>query len=88
VAQTGANYTLLGPGLAIPGSSFLGMYLLWTAGAPTGPVTAQFNFYFRVRLDSDTQTFDLFMQQLWTMGGPDATDSTGLMLVSSRTPAL
>jgi len=30
---SGTNYTVAGPGLAIPGSSFLGMYLKWTSPA-------------------------------------------------------
>lgn len=87
VAQTGGgtNYTLLGPGLAIPGYSFMGMYLKWTA-APTPPITGSFNFYFRVRFDSDQQDFDRFLYQLWTIGGAEAGSGSGVVKLASARP--
>ena len=87
---SGTDYTLAGPGLAIPGNSFLGMYLAWAPqsppAAPATPITAQFHYYFRVRFETDEQDFDKFMNKLWTLGGPDAVNSQGLKLVSSRAP--
>lgn len=81
---SGIDYTLLGPGLAIPGYSYQGMYLKWYA-QPTAPITMLGQFYFRVRLESDSQDIEQFMQQLWTMGGSLGKGSGELKLVSSRT---
>jgi hypothetical protein len=62
-------YTTAGPGLAIPGYSFAGMYVKWNGGhTPTTPVTAQFSYYWRVRLESDRQDFEKFMNMLWAAG--------------------
>jgi hypothetical protein len=80
-----ADYTLNGPGLALPTSSFAGLYLHWVAGAPATPVTAQFNFYFRVRFESDEQDFEKFLNKLWTIGGSEGKQGSGsLKLVTSR----
>ncbi|MHB8303360.1 MAG: DUF2460 domain-containing protein [Acidobacteriaceae bacterium] len=62
------------------------------AGAPTvntfspaTPITAQFNFYFRVRFESDQQEFENFMNELWTIGGSESkSGSQFLTLVTSR----
>ncbi len=62
------DYLVKGPGLGIPGASYGGMYLEWTA-EPLEPVTVQFEFYFRVRLASDDQEFENFLQYLWSLGG-------------------
>jgi len=80
VLQTGGgvNFTLLGPGLAITGSSFYGMYLQWAA-MPTGPISATFNFYFRVRFETDQQDFEKFMGQLWTIGGQGGKNGSGTL---------
>ena len=89
VAQVGSgvDYNLLGPGLVIPGYSFGGLYLQWVAGAPAAPVTAQFDFYFRVRFDIDKREFDAFLNEvLWCLGGPDATNSNSLTFVTARPP--
>lgn len=78
-------YSLLGPGLAIPGYSYAGMYLKWSA-MPTAPITAQFNYYFRVRFESDTQDFEKFLYGLWTVGGANAQSGSGVLkLMSART---
>jgi len=82
----GVDYTLSGPGLAVSGSSFMGMYLAWTA-QPTGPVTAQFNFYFRCRLEEDSMNFEQFASQIWTLGGgASRLGSESLRFCSSRIP--
>ena len=81
---SGTDYTLLGPGLSIPGQSYLGMYLKWVA-MPIAPITGAFNFYFRVRFATDDQDFEQFMQQLWTIGGGSGKNGKGtLELVTSR----
>jgi hypothetical protein len=86
------NYTVLGPGLAIPGYSFAGLYLKWAitspVGPPASPVTAQFNFYFRVRFDTDQREFDQFINgvRVWCIGGPYATNSQYLTLTTARPP--
>jgi hypothetical protein len=86
VHQT-SGYTVIGPGVAIPGYSWRGLAIQW-ASEPTGPITAAFKFYFRVRLASDTTDFEQWAQELWTIGGENARNGTGtLKLVSSRPPA-
>lgn len=81
----GTDYTIAGPGLALPTSSYAGLYLHWLAGSPTAPVTAQFNFYFRVRFETDDQDFEKFVNQLWTIGGSEGKQGKGtLSLVTSR----
>jgi hypothetical protein len=86
VHQT-SGFTILGPGLAIPGYSWRGLVIQW-ASQPTGPITATFKFYFRVRLKSDATDFEQWAQELWTIGGENARNGTGsLKLVSSRPPA-
>jgi hypothetical protein len=62
------DYTVEGPGLAVPGASYGGKYLKWTA-EPAGPVSVQFQFYFRVRFATDKQDFENFLQNLMTIGG-------------------
>jgi hypothetical protein len=79
----GTDYTLAGPGLAIAGAAFEGMYLHWVS-APAGPVTAQFNFYFRVHMEEDTQEFEQFVSTLWTAGGSEAQTGSGLKFCSSK----
>lgn len=77
-------YTLAGPGLALPGSSWQGLYLKWP-GPPAQPVTATFNFYFRLRFEEDTQDFERWAQGLWTIGGSNAKNGAGYVkLVTSR----
>jgi len=78
------NYSIAGPGLAVPGASFGGMYLAWTA-APAGPVTAQFNFYFRVRFEMDMQDMEKFSNKFWTIGGSESQKGSGqIKLIQSR----
>lgn len=62
------DYFVRGPGFAVPGASFIGMYLEF-ANQPDEPVTAEFQFYFRVTFASDEQEFEKFLQDLWTIGG-------------------
>src|ERR1700690_2981314 len=92
VLQTaGTNYTLMGPGLYTPTGSYLGMYLKWTAGSPvvspTGPITAQFNFFFRVRFETDDLDFEQFLSNVWTIGGPDSRNGAGYLKLMTARPA-
>lgn len=88
VAQVALDYSLEGPGLALPGASFMGLYLKWTH-APATPVTANFNFYHRVHLEEDTQDFETWAQGLWAIGGDNGQAGSGtLKLCSSRTPSV
>jgi hypothetical protein len=78
------GYTVGGPGLGIPGASFEGLYIHWPT-EPAQPVTAEFNFYFRVRFESDTQDFEQFAADLWAIGGDGGQKGSGeLHLMSSR----
>lgn len=86
---TGAGqYEVQGPGLAVSGSSYMGMYLAWGGGvAPTGPISVQFNFYFRCRLEADSMDFEQFASQIWTLGGSSSRlGSESLKFCSSRIP--
>jgi hypothetical protein len=83
LAVLGTDYTIGGPGLAVPGAAFRGKYVQWVT-EPATPVTAQFNFYFRVEFEDDKFNFEQFLQGLWTMGGTESTQSQALKLVSSR----
>lgn len=83
-----ADYTLHGPGLVGPGYSYNAMYLQWTA-MPTGPVTAEFGFYFRVALEADRQDFEQFMSDLFSLGGMHGSGGgASLKFMTSRTPAV
>ena len=53
---------------------------------PTGPITASFNFYFRVRFDGDTQDFEQFMQTLWTIGGSESQNGSGTLKLCTARP--
>lgn len=89
VAQAPSSYTLSGPGLAIPGASYGGMYLNWGTSAPATPVTASFYFQFRMMFEEDTQDFEKWAQQLWTIGGSKAKNGSGYVkLVTSRAAAI
>lgn len=86
VLQTSpANYSLLGPGVALSGYSFAGLVAQWV-GTPTGPITANFSFYFRARFDMDKVAFEEFVNQLWTLGGSEGSQSDALKLISARVP--
>jgi hypothetical protein len=143
---SGTSYVLGGPGLGLPGASYMGLYLYWNplpawqansfhnlpyqildpAGhiqqvaifaGPTGgrmpafndaggtttdgsttwqdmglnpppaaPVTAQFNFYFRVRFESDSQDMEKFSNQFWTIGGSEGKNGTGYIKLCTSRP--
>ena len=79
-------YSVQGPGLALPGASFAGLFLKWNA-APASSITATFQFYFRTRFEGDTQDFERWAGGLWTIGGESAKNGTGyIKLVTYRPP--
>ena len=80
------DYTIVGPGLALPGYSFMGLALKWVS-PPTGPVTAAFNFYFRCRFAEDAMAVSRFMQKFLTAGGSEAGDSPSVVIKSARVPS-
>lgn len=83
-ADDPSDYTVQGPGLAVPGAAFAGLYLKWNA-PPATPVTAQFDFYFRVRFETDAQDFEQIQRDLWAIGGDGGVNGSGqLKLMSSR----
>lgn len=87
------------PGLALPTASFMGLYLIWNA-MPTGPITASFNFYFRVRFETDSQDFEKFLGigssaaatiagqggGYYTIGGSEAVNGTGYLKLTTARP--
>lgn len=85
-AGGGADYSVLGPGLVLPGVSYLGLYLAWIAGAPTGPITVQFHYYYRVRFKTDSLDFEFFAQTIATMGDKGSRGQGYLELVTARPP--
>lgn len=68
--------------------------------SPVGPVTVQFNFYFRVRFDSDAQDFEKWAgtgsatgfapagqgSGLWTIGGSESQNGSGTLKLTSARP--
>jgi hypothetical protein len=85
---SGPTYQLLGPGLAIPGGSYMGMYLQWSV-QPTAPITAQFSFYFRCRFESDSQDMEKFsmgLKKMWTIGGSESQNGKGYVKISQSRP--
>jgi hypothetical protein len=78
------DYTIEGPGLAIPGEAFEGLYIKFNS-TPSGPITVLGQFYFRVCMESDRQDIEQFMQQLWTIGGASSKNGSGMLqMMSSR----
>lgn len=98
-AGTGdGEYEVLGPGLALPGFSCMGLYLKW-GSEPAAPVTAQFHFYFRVRFETDSQDFEKFLNEgttgawvagqgggYWTIGGSEGLNGSGQLKLKTRRP--
>lgn len=64
----GTDFTINGPGFAVPGNSYYGLYLQWLS-MPVAPITAEFHFYFRARFEMDQQDFDKFMNLRWAIDG-------------------
>jgi hypothetical protein len=93
----GTDYTLLGPGLALPTASYMGLYLKWIT-TPTPPITAQFNFYFRVRFETDERDMEKFAGiaqavianaqngGFWTIGGSESANGSGYLKLCSARP--
>jgi hypothetical protein len=77
--------SIAGPGLALPGQSFGGLYIPWLTEPPT-PLTAQFKFYYRVAFDMDDTEMEQFMQFVWTIGGNETSrnGSGTVKLITSR----
>ena len=85
----GVTYQLMSPNngdpqLVVPGASFGGVYVKWCSGAPTPPVTAQFNFYFRVRFENSKSAFEKWANQWWTAGGEVSSKSDTIKLRTAR----
>jgi hypothetical protein len=77
----------------------MGLYIDWGPNNPATPVTAAFNFYFRVRFGSDSQDFEKFLNTgsgvappagqgggLWTIGGSEAQNGTGTLKLRTARP--
>lgn len=78
------SYQVLGPGLGVPGASYMGLYLQW-GSVPPRPITATFQFYFRVGFEDDTQDFERWAKGLSAIGGNNAQLGSGVLkLKSSR----
>jgi hypothetical protein len=78
----------------------MGLYLKWGSGTPpTGPITAQFDFYFRVRFTEDNQDFEKFLNVgaagkwvagqgggYWTIGGSESANGSGQLKLRTARP--
>ena len=86
----GVDFTVNGPGLAVAGNSFSGMYLTWRTAGPTPnpvpPVKTTFNFYFRVRFENAKQAFEKWANTWWSAGGETSSKSDSIKLVTARPP--
>jgi hypothetical protein len=71
-------YTIVGPGITLGGQSFEGLAIEWDP-TPTGPITAQFQFYFRAAFEKDD---DLEMD--WFTGAPNRFSAKSVKLKSVR----
>ncbi len=83
-----SSYTLSAGGVNISGFASSGLYIAWGALAPAAPVTAQYNYYYRVHFEDDAEDFEKWANQWWTVGGAEG-GSRGkgeLKLVTSRIP--
>jgi Conserved hypothetical protein 2217 (DUF2460) len=98
VGTGSGEYEVMGPGLAIPGFSCMGLYLKW-GSEPAAPVTAQFNFYFRLRFAADNQDFEKFLNEgttgafvagqgggYWTIGGSEGQNGAGQLKLRTARP--
>jgi hypothetical protein len=59
-----SQYTIHGPGVAGTGVTYPGMVAEITASI-TGPITADFTWYYRVRFEQDEAEFEMFHYLLW-----------------------
>lgn len=85
-----SQYKLRFGGLSFSGFSSAGLYLDFTGSAtPTAPITATFNYYYRTHFEADTQDFEKWANQWWTIGGSEGSKGKGeLMLATSRAPVI
>ena len=93
-----SDYSIGGPGLAVAGKSFMGLYIDWSTTAPALPVTAAVNFYFRVRFDGDSLDFEKFLNTgganflagqgggYWTIGGSESQNGKGTLVLRTARP--
>lgn len=72
------NYNLVSGGFSISGQAWSGLYLVWTS-VPTGPITATFNYYFRVVFEEPSIEFEKFVNLLWAMGGEEGVQGKGYL---------
>lgn len=64
----GTDYLLVTGGVYGSGVSLAGVNVRWSGHTPTGPVTADFQYYHRCRFSTDESTFEEFMNLLWKNG--------------------
>jgi hypothetical protein len=85
VTSPGTSGTVL-PGFNDSGGTTSDGSVTWTDQG-LASVTATFTFYMRMRFEEDLQDIELFMHDLWAIGGPWGTQGKGtIKLVSSRLP--
>jgi hypothetical protein len=60
-----------------------------SSALPVAPVTAQFNFFFRARFESDSQDMEKFSNRFWTIGGSESQKGSGqIKLIQARPNAI
>lgn len=81
------SYSLQFGGLNLLNFTSNGLFVNWGTSPPTQPVTATFNYFFRVRFEDTTTDFEKFANQLWSMGGEQGVQGKGYLRFESSIPA-
>jgi hypothetical protein len=76
----------LSPAWNDSGGTTLDGSVLWQDLGPVTATTAAFNFYFRVRLESDSHDIEQFSQNLWTIGGQKSKNGSGMLQLQTARP--
>jgi hypothetical protein len=103
-ATTGGTSGTTLPAFSLTGGTVNDNTVVWTDQgynpSPTGPVTAQFNFYFRVRFNMDSVDFEKFLGTgsatafppagqgggVFTIGGSESQQGTGNLILCTARP--
>jgi len=62
--------------------------ILWQDLGAATTITASFNFFFRVRFETDELDFEQFLSDVFTIGGPDAKNGAGYLKLMTARPGV
>jgi hypothetical protein len=60
------DYNIVGPGFALPGTTYPGLAIQFLASTSGHTMTADFSWYYRVRFEQGIQEFDKFLALLYS----------------------